>query len=308
MELIFAFAIKLRESISKELISRDFKYPSLQSIIEAAERYEVHGFSRVTHNQDLSPTWRPDALYSGHNMAARPRPNMNSNNMKYTNTANPNHNSPNGHGKPRLSNGPKSPIIPSFSHTGHSGSRPQDPFQASGQGQKSKEICVKFNKFRKAHCELANDVCYYNRLHKCQVCYHWGCKALTHHNSSNSRTIININSFNSARSTSVSGARPVRNYSHAHVASGDVDQCFGNDHQQISGITNGVNITTDTHCQNFDLTSVLSSMNNSLQFLSVCMEKMERSLIPKPLVPLLLPQAQIIATSRLWLSSYYSHS
>ena len=62
VELIFAFAIKLRESISKELISRDFDNPSLQSIIEAAERYEVYGFSRVTHDQDLSPSWRPDAF------------------------------------------------------------------------------------------------------------------------------------------------------------------------------------------------------------------------------------------------------
>ena len=104
-------------------------------------------------------------------MAARPRPNMNSNNMKYMNTASPNRNNTNGDGKPRLSNGPKSPMNPSFSHTGHSGSRPQDQFQVSGQGKKSKEICVKFNKFRKAHCELDNNVCYYNRLHKCQGCY-----------------------------------------------------------------------------------------------------------------------------------------
>ena len=78
----------------------------------------------ITHDQDLSPSWRPDALYSEHNMVARPRPNMNSNNMKYTNTASPNRNNTNGHGKPRLSNGPKSPMNPSFSHTGHSGSRP----------------------------------------------------------------------------------------------------------------------------------------------------------------------------------------
>ena len=154
-------------------------------------------------------------------------------------------------------------------------------FQASGQGKKFHEICVKFNKFRKAHCELDSNVCYYNRLHKCQVCYNWGRKALNHHNRSNSSTIIKNSSFNSARSTSVSGARPVKNYSHAHVASGDVDQCFGNDNQQISGINNGVNITTDIHCQNSDLTSVLSNMNNSLQSLSVRMEKMERSSTPK---------------------------
>ena len=116
------------------------------------------------------------------------------------------------------------------------------------------------------------------------MCYNWGCKALNHHNRNNSSTIINNSSFNSDWSTSVSGARLVKNYSHAHVASGDVDQCFGNDNQQISGINNGVNITTDTHCQNSDLTSVLSNMNNSLQFLSVRMGKMERSSTPKPSV------------------------
>ena len=86
--------------------------------------------------------------------------------------------------------------------------------------------------------------------------YNWGCKALNNHSSSNSSIIIDNSSFNSARSTSVSGARPVKNYSHAHVASGDVDQCFGNDNKQISGSNNSVNITTDTHCQNSDLTSV----------------------------------------------------
>ena len=180
--------------------------------------------------------------------------------------------------------GPKSPMNPSFSHTGHSGSRPQNQFQASGQGKKSQEICVKFNKFRKAHCELDNNVCYYDRLHKCQVCYNRGCKALNHHNSSNSSTIINNSCFNSARSTSVSGTRPVKNYCHPHVASGDVDQCFGNDNQQISGSNNGVNITTDTHCQNSDLTSVLSSMNNSFQSLSVRVEKNGKVITPQPLV------------------------
>ena len=65
-------------------------------LIFASEiRYEVYGFSRVTHDQDLSPSWRPDALYSGHNMGATPRPNMNSNNMKYANTASPNRNNTN---------------------------------------------------------------------------------------------------------------------------------------------------------------------------------------------------------------------
>ena len=36
LELIHAFVIKLKPSISKDLVSREFKYTSLQSPIEAA--------------------------------------------------------------------------------------------------------------------------------------------------------------------------------------------------------------------------------------------------------------------------------
>ena len=42
IELIFAFVNKLRSEISKELVSREFKFDKLQEIIEAAQRYEAH--------------------------------------------------------------------------------------------------------------------------------------------------------------------------------------------------------------------------------------------------------------------------
>ena len=42
IELIFAFVNKLRSEISKELVSREFKFDKLQDIIEAAQRYEYH--------------------------------------------------------------------------------------------------------------------------------------------------------------------------------------------------------------------------------------------------------------------------
>ena len=115
----------------------------------------------MCYNQDLSPSWCPEALYSGHNMAARPRPNMNSNSMKYMNTASPNHNNPNGHEMPRLSNRLKPPMNPSFSILDI-----QDQFRPQAKAKSPQKICAKFNKFRKAHCELHN-ACYYNRLHKC---------------------------------------------------------------------------------------------------------------------------------------------
>ena len=38
VELIYSFSIKLKKSISKDLMSRDFKFKSLQEIISAAQR------------------------------------------------------------------------------------------------------------------------------------------------------------------------------------------------------------------------------------------------------------------------------
>ena len=42
IELITAFTIKLKDHIAKELISRDVKHTSLQAVISAAERFEMH--------------------------------------------------------------------------------------------------------------------------------------------------------------------------------------------------------------------------------------------------------------------------
>ena len=42
LELIYAFVIKLREDISRDLISREFNYTTLQSLITAAQRYKSH--------------------------------------------------------------------------------------------------------------------------------------------------------------------------------------------------------------------------------------------------------------------------
>ena len=42
VELIYSFSIKLKKSISKDLMSRDFKYKTLQQLISAAQRYELH--------------------------------------------------------------------------------------------------------------------------------------------------------------------------------------------------------------------------------------------------------------------------
>ena len=63
LELIHAFVIKLKDSISKELVSRELKHTSLQSMIEAAQRFEDHKAKDTT--EDIT-NWTPDVLYSGY--------------------------------------------------------------------------------------------------------------------------------------------------------------------------------------------------------------------------------------------------
>ena len=45
VELIYSFSIELKKSISKDLMFRDFTFKSLQGIISAAQRYELHSDS-----------------------------------------------------------------------------------------------------------------------------------------------------------------------------------------------------------------------------------------------------------------------
>ena len=73
LELIYAFAIKLREDIAAELVSREFKYSSLQSVTDVARRYEEHRPNNI-NSQSAKPAktddaeqqkiglWQPEAL------------------------------------------------------------------------------------------------------------------------------------------------------------------------------------------------------------------------------------------------------
>ena len=53
IELIFAFISKLHGEISKELVSREFKFDKLQEIIEAAQRYE-HCVTPISVTKNIS--------------------------------------------------------------------------------------------------------------------------------------------------------------------------------------------------------------------------------------------------------------
>ena len=57
VELIYSFSIKLKKSISKDLMSRDFKFKSLQEITSAAQRYELHTDSLPGKDFEELPAW-----------------------------------------------------------------------------------------------------------------------------------------------------------------------------------------------------------------------------------------------------------
>ena len=59
-----------------------------------------------------------------------------------------------------------------------------DSLQATGQSTsrelREAPICLRFNKFERAYCELPQNKCQNNRLHKCQTCGRWGSKSRNH--------------------------------------------------------------------------------------------------------------------------------
>ena len=63
LELMHAFAIKLKTEISTELLSRDFAFPSLAALIEAGKRYELR-VPLVVELQKNFVEWQPEAHFS----------------------------------------------------------------------------------------------------------------------------------------------------------------------------------------------------------------------------------------------------
>ena len=203
VELIYSFSIKLKKSISKGLMSRDFKYKTLQKLISAAQRYELHSETLSGKDyEDLSAlglnntdTPEPVAIYSGP-MQSRPSP---------------------------------SHFSQDFSHN-----------------------------------QYSNPKCFYHRLHKCLACQKWGCKACNHKPPGQT-------DFNKPQA---------KHQGQAHVASN-----FATNSGPSSSCEHGPGFPpSDQVSPTQDLTNVLSSMQNSLQSLSVCMEKLERPPAPIPSV------------------------
>ena len=139
--------------ISKEIISRDFKYSSLQELITVAARYEQNILIPSLPDTGHSPT---GALFS--------QPTVDK-------------------------QGRKTGFTPS---TGSSGGKPLNDGRFNSKGNRSNnnvqlcisnrshKICSLYNKFAQSHCQLANNQCFYGRQHKCSECGKIGCKAFKH--------------------------------------------------------------------------------------------------------------------------------
>ena len=276
IELITAFTIKLKDHIVKELFSRDVKHMSLQAVISAAERFQMHLPSLASTqpaqgHEDLS-NWEPVAHYSG-TLPRRPtRPQS-----KDTGR------SSRDHYDPKLNSSGISDSSSSF--------RPRArPHNFSVQGnspQKSKEICLMFNKFKSSTCELPNNQCANHCLHKCSFCHKWGCKAYNHRANGPGH-------FNKSKSQKYQG--------HVHVASNPSlsGQGSGNGDQSRSSSS------PSEPTSNAELTTVLSNMQQSLQNLSFRMEKLEQPPNPIASVASHIPPGAVSGTDILKQAPAYS--
>ena len=154
LELIHAFSIKLLPVISKEIVSREFTYKTLQELIVVATRYEQNilpGFKEMTLGNPL-----PDAIY--------------------TNTAQ-------GGTRPRIKGSNASSNFSDGKFAGrkpaaNTGNRFNDV--KPRENPRSNEICFPYNKYSSARCQLPDGKCKNGRIHKCTVCHKPGCKALKH--------------------------------------------------------------------------------------------------------------------------------
>ena len=166
LELTYAFTIKLREDIACELVSREFKYTSLQSVIDAERRYEEHRPSvsarpaKTDHvEQQKIGLRQPKALY-----------HQSQNGITM-------HSDETSHAERSILR-PRSrlvaqPTSPGSKRPGFPGKSSRQPFsqsrnfvsqagkfkQPSAHRDVSSEVCFTFKKRYKSNCELSDNRC-----------------------------------------------------------------------------------------------------------------------------------------------------
>ena len=145
IELQYALLIKLRREIKCELISREFKFKSVQEVIECAKRFEVH-----SQSETLSK-WKQASLITTA-IRSPPSPLICHERSKA------------GHIKKNC---------PQLKH--HDTVKPKVLLTSP------KPICKNYNNFELAYCELPHNKCKFNRFHILPV-VKIGCKLIKHSN------------------------------------------------------------------------------------------------------------------------------
>ena len=180
LELVYAFVIKLRPDISKDLISRDFHtFKTLQPLIAAAQHYESHAGPAAQPQKDNIELWQPKLNpASNHN-----KRHTQAANILYTNGQ---YQGPNSRTLPFNPTKDKSTKLCSSSPNSH---RPKPNIKFDGKskpgsqpqsGDLTHQICFHFNCNVRSGCEMTNNSCRNRRQHRCLTCNQWGCKQLNH--------------------------------------------------------------------------------------------------------------------------------
>ena len=171
LKLLYAFVIKLRPDISRDLLREFDTFKTLQPLIAAAQRYELHA-GRVAQPHPNIEHWQPrptssqadgppqaTLLYAeGHNKRqnwrplpledSRPdRPNQDKNNK------------PQGSGSSHKLGGKSKTRSPTA-----------DP---------TRQVCFHLNRNVRSACEMPNNVCPIRGQHRCLTCNQWGLQAVT---------------------------------------------------------------------------------------------------------------------------------
>ena len=171
LELLYAFVIKLRPDISRDILRESDNFKTLQSLIAAAQRYELHAGrvaqphpdiehwqSRPTSSQADGPTQATLLYAEGHNKTQNWRPLP----VEDSGPNRPNQ------GKNNKSQGSGS------SHKFGGKSKTRSPTVGP-----TRQICFHFNRNVRSACEMPKNLCQNRRQHRCFTCNQWSCKQLT---------------------------------------------------------------------------------------------------------------------------------
>ena len=166
--------MKARPDVSNELVSQDFSvFKTLQAVVEAAQRYDVHTQSKVTPDMSSWKVPAADCQISHVKQAHRPSSAVSSNIM-------------NSGAKLK----PQGQYVSKQASSQNLGLNSCTVTNRTNQGNgnvnscvshpQPAQICLNYNWNVRARCEFGGNICKFQCIHKCPVCLKYGCKSVSH--------------------------------------------------------------------------------------------------------------------------------